>query len=139
MSINEEETQDEVSLYRPPKKRKPGRPWSKSEGNGFLEKRIKAAETKLMQLSETVASLQEDNARQQSALDVYGTGISAADVHLSFLLVSRCAFSRKTRAVLRLEEGNQVSLSRGCPMHAKYIMMTPVLTYTECDAHGPYQ
>ena len=92
-----------------PEKRKPGRPWTKSEGKGFLQQKITAAETAVKQLAEAQALLQEDNDRQQSAIDVYGVGISSADAHLSFLLVSRCAFSRKTQAVLRLEEGNQAS------------------------------
>ena len=90
-------------------RRKPGRPWSKTQGNGYLQQKITAAEMEVKQLTESRALLQEDNDRQQSAIDVYGVGISSADAHLSFLLVSRCAFSRKTQAVLRLEEGNQAS------------------------------
>ena len=101
-----------------PEKRRPGRPWTKSQGKGFLQQQITVAEAAVKQLTEARALLQEDNDRQQSAFDVYGVGISAADAHLSFLLVSRCAFSRKTQAVLRLEEGNQASLPRGYPMHA---------------------
>ena len=92
-----------------PGRRRPGRPWTKSQGNGFLQQRITAAEAAVKQLTETHALLQEENDRQQSAIEVYDIGISAADAHLTFLLVSRCAFSRKTRAVLRLEEGNQAS------------------------------
>ena len=94
-----------------PGRRRPGRPWTKSEGNGFLQQKITAAEAEVKQLTETHALLQEDNDRQRSAIEVYDVGISAADAHLSFLLVSLCAFSRKTRAVLRLEAGNQASLT----------------------------
>ena len=101
-----------------PGRRRPGRPWTKSQGKGFLQQQITVAEAAVKQLTEARALLQEDNDRQQSAIDVYGVGISAADAHLSFLLVSRCAFSRKTQAVLRLEEGNQASLPLGYPMHA---------------------
>ena len=93
----------------PPEKKKPGRPWTKTQGNGFLQQQITAAEAEVKQLTEARALLQEENDRQQSEVEVYESGISAADAHLTFLLVTRCAFSRKTRAVLRLEGGNQAS------------------------------
>ena len=98
-------------------KPKRGRPWSRSEGNGYLQQKITAAETAVKQLTDAHTLLLEDNERQQSAFEVYGSGISAADAHLAFLLISRCAFSRKTRAILRLEEGNQASSPLCCPTH----------------------
>ena len=108
-----------------PEKRRRGRPcWSKSPGNGYLQQKIATAETAVKLLTEAHASLQEDKDRHQSAIEVYGSGISAADEHLAFLLVSRCAFSRKTQAVLRLEEGNQASLPLCYHTHGNYESMT---------------
>ena len=104
-----------------PEKRRRGRPCSsKSQGNGYLQQKIATAETAVKLLTEAHASLQEDKYQHQSAIEVYGSGISAADAHLAFLLVSRCAFSRKTQAVLRLEEGNQASLPLRYPTHGYY-------------------
>ena len=129
-----------------PEKRRRGRPcWSKSPGNGYLQQKIATAETAVKLLTEAHASLQEDKDRHQSAIEVYGSGISAADEHLAFLLVSRCAFSRKTQAVLRLEEGNQASLplcyhthgyyDRTCCMHGAKVVHGYCM-YSACSPHA---
>ena len=90
--------------------RRVGRPPNAaSKHNGYLEQQIIAAEEAVRQLKEAQAQLEEDNAQQQPRLDIYEVGMKAADAHLSFLLISRCAFSRQTRAVLALEDANLVS------------------------------
>ena len=129
-----------------PEKRRRGRPCSsKSPGNGYLQQKIATAETTVKLLTEAHASLLEDKDRHQSAIEVYGSGISAADEHLAFLLVSRCAFSRKTQAVLRLEEGNQASLplcyhthgyyDRTCCMHGAKVVHGYCM-YSACSPHA---
>lgn len=91
------------------KHRKPsGRPCRASVNSGYLHQKIAAAEASVKDLAEEVAALEVDNARKTAVLDCCASGLEAADVHLSFLLISRCAFSRKTRAVLALEDANQV-------------------------------
>ena len=89
-------------------------PTAASKYNGYLQQQIIAAEETVRQLKETQAQLEEDNAQQQQpSLDIFDIGLEAADAHLSFLLISRCAFSRQTRNVLALEDAKQVNTLSG--------------------------
>ena len=67
-----------------------------------------AAEAAVRQLQETQARLEADNGRQQPIIGFLDSGIAEADMHLSFMLVSRCALSRKAATLLRREDANQV-------------------------------
>ena len=104
---------------RTAKKKQRGRvPGPNSKGNGYLQLQIVAAEAAVKQLAEKQELLEEENERQSNAIDVCASGISAADAHLSVLLISQCAFSRQARAVLTLEAAKQVEfaiLYLSCP------------------------
>ena len=103
------DTLDLVGL--PAKKKQRGRvPGPNSKGNGYLQLQIVAAEAAVKQLAEKQERLEEENELQSNAIEVCASGISAADAHLSFLLISQCAFSRQARAVLTLEAAKQVKL-----------------------------
>ena len=101
---------ERLVLERPlkPPRKAAGRPCRSSVNNGFLRQKIEAAEASAKELAGTLAVLEADNERTSAELDCCVSGLEAADVHLSFLLISRCAFSRKTRALLALEDANQV-------------------------------
>ena len=87
-----------------------GRPTNPtSKHYGYLEQQIIEAEATMTGLKQTQAALEEDNDRHNAALEIFGSGISAADRHLSYLLISRCAFSRQTRGLLKQEDANNAS------------------------------
>ena len=94
-------------LQNPPRKAT-GRPCRTSVNHGYLHQKIEAAEAAAKELAGDLAVLEADNERTSAELDCCVSGLEAADAHLSFLLISRCAFSRKTRALLALEEANLV-------------------------------
>ena len=81
----------------------------------------------MRQLKEAQAQLEEDNAQAQPRLDIFEVGMKAADAHLSFLLISRCAFSRQTRAVLALEDANQVIHKEGSVLASTQAMHIALL------------
>ena len=91
------------------RKKRPGHPRFKSQSDGYLQSDIAKVEAIVKQLKAAQDILSEDNMRKQALIDVYGRGICSADTHLSYLLISQCAFSRETRNVLMLEEANQAS------------------------------
>ena len=103
----------DLTPEKQPRTKRVGRPpTAASKCNGYLQKQIIAAEAAVQQLKEAQVQLEEDNALQQPRLAVFDIGLKAADAHLSFLLISRCAFSRQTRAVLSLEDAKQVNKSQ---------------------------
>ena len=99
----------DITPEKPRTKRLGRPPAAASKYNGYLQQQIMAAEEAVRQLKEAQAMLEEDNAQQQPRLDIFDIGLKAADAHLSFLLISRCSFSRQTRHALALEDANQVT------------------------------
>ena len=97
--------------------RRVGRPTNPTSKHfGYLEQQIMDAEATVTRLKQAKSALEEDNDRQNATLGILDSGISAADTHLSFLLISLCAFSRKTRTLLKQEDANNVS-STLCHWH----------------------
>ena len=87
---------------------RPSKPTT-SKHFGYLTQQISDAEAAIKRLKQTQAALEEDNDRQNSTLGIFDSGISAADRHLAFLLISRCAFSRQTRTLLKEEDAHNAS------------------------------
>ena len=87
--------------------RRRGRPPSAS-CNGYYQQKIMAAEAAVRQLTEVQARLEADNGKQQPVLGFLDSGIAEADMHLSFMLISQSAFSRKAVDLQRREDANQV-------------------------------
>ena len=102
-------------------------PNAASKKNGYLQQRILAAEAAVRQLKEAQAQLEDDNAQAQPRLDIFEVGMKAADAHMSFLLISRCAFSRQTRSVLALEDANQVINKKGSVLASTQAMHIALL------------
>ena len=81
----------------------------KTQSEGCLKEEVHQFEAMVKKLKVAHDLLHEENRRQQALISIYGEGISCANTHLSYLVMSQCAFSRETRNVLRLEGAYQAS------------------------------
>ena len=105
--------------------------------HGYLTQQIADAEAAIKRLQRTQAALEDDNGQQNATLGIFDSGISAADRHLAFLLISRCAFSRKTGALLKQEDANNASSTLchwHCMSNAMHACMT---TLSSCFQQPP--
>ena len=102
---------DQSLNERPPRK-KTGKKCS--GGHGYMQLRVKAAESLLRSLAETRDQLEQANLILRYRLSYDSTRLSMADEHLLYAVRLHCAhhtmFSREALALMTKEKAHQVTL-----------------------------